>query len=95
VSTFRVKGLNLATGGVVGERVLDDGHRQEGELRPLPEGRPLDPGAELVQIEDCDEPDAVRLTTLPLDHAGPSRASTRAYRAGYDAIFGKPKHEVN
>lgn len=65
--------------GLVGER-----NGEEGVLRPLREGQPV--YGEIVEARLSSEPGVLQLTTL---HKGPARASTRAYRQGYDRVFGK------
>jgi hypothetical protein len=90
---FYIDGYD-AQGNIVG--VSDDGVEQtSGELRPMAEGVPLPPDAEIVQVEAV-EGDVLHLKTLYAPHKGPSRASSPKYRAGYDAVFGKRKStEVN
>ena len=82
LDTFRI--TDLLDGGLRGTRA--DG--RVGELTPTQEGQPLQPGEELVQVFASEEQGTVRLRTL-YKHGGPSRASTPAYRDGYDAVFGR------
>lgn len=79
---FRIDGI--FAGGVTGTR--EDG--REGNLTPAREGQPLQAGEELVQVAGSSEPGTVQLRTV-YKHHGPPRASTKAFRTGYDAIFGE------
>lgn len=84
---FEPHGFNPETGAIVGVR--DDG--QEGELFPSG-SRPMLPGEEFIQITGS-EGGALKVHSV-YKHKGPSRANSRAYRSGYDAVFGK-KNEIN
>jgi hypothetical protein len=58
------------------------GVRFQGCFAPIAEGRPLPPQAEfLVYTRDGEVYDVTALK-------GPSRVATKAYREGYDRVFG-------
>jgi len=73
---------------IEGTRERQDGNLEQLELTSADEGRPMQPGEELVEAVATDEPGIWRMRTL-YTHKGPSRANSKAYREGYDAVFGK------
>lgn len=89
---FYIDGYN-EHGNIVG--VSDDGVEQtSGELRPMVEGRAMQEGEEIVQVEAV-EGDVLHLKTLYAPHKGPSRTTNARYRAGYDATFKRKSTELN
>jgi hypothetical protein len=67
-----------------------------GELRPAADGRPIH--GELVRLRR--RPEHERLYDVEVLHdaradtrGGPPQVATRAYRAGWDSAFGRPKAE--
>lgn len=64
---------------------------EDGTIRVLSaatEGSALPSGTHVVSFEDRDEPGFMNMKTL-YRTPGPSKANSRQYRAGWDAIFGK------
>ena len=62
-----------------------------GELRPLEEGRAIQPTAEVVRLRARDDMpawDAETLVPPQRQLSGPAQVATDRYRANYDAIFG-------
>lgn len=84
----RAEIVGFAADGVVVKR--DDG--RVGRIAPLREGRPIDPSADILQVEHVEHVEGKRctleLTTLYNSKRGPARASTKRYRSGWDSTFG-------
>lgn len=72
------------------ERELDDGAIAHGVLLDPAElkGRELPAGSEVIH---CRKTAKDRYLVTKVEHPGPSRATTAAYRDGWDNIFGAPK----
>lgn len=73
-------------------------HATLGTLTPCRDGKPLDPDAELVNVEE--QPDgSLSCETLwsPKEarSAGPAKVTSSAYRSGWDAIWGTPDRSLN
>lgn len=88
---FTPEAFDPATGTVHGTRKRN-GKLERGAFSPMREGEELMPGDEIAQIVSSSE-GKLRMRSL-YRHKGPSRASNRAYRNGYDAVFGRKK-EIN
>lgn len=67
-----------------------DGKLQAGTFRPAREGEPIPEGHELVYLGDQRE-DGWYNVAASFRNSGPAQVATRAYRDGYDRIFGKQK----
>lgn len=75
-----------------------DGRVSSGVMTRADEGRPLQPGMELVEVTERVHEDGTScamspaigrsLYTTPVDHTGPARVATPAYREGWDRTFG-------
>jgi hypothetical protein len=89
-------------GGVHILRAREQG-LEAGELRPLQEGRPIT--GEIVtlaprkdqprvfDVKDSYRPPTTTsssMTSSALPHKGPANVATKAYREGWDEVFGKP-----
>jgi hypothetical protein len=62
------------------------------ELSPVKDGEPIDPAQDLFTLEAREgEPRRYNVKTLYEGKKGPTRASTKQYRQGWDNIFGKRK----
>lgn len=77
-------------------RIRDDG-ASVGEVRPVPEGKPILPSAEVVALTPREgAPGHVRdvkvlhapTAPAPTAHKGPPKVASDAYRAGWDRLFG-------
>lgn len=77
-----------ANGVAFGTRERADGSTEQATLTPV-SGLPLQDGQEVVQTTE-EGPSTLRMRTI-YKHKGPARASNKAYRAGYEAIFGRQK----
>jgi hypothetical protein len=90
--TVRIKGV-CPKGHTHVERRRGD-KVETGVLSNMEEGKPIPEGSEYVELKARgDEPGLYDVT---LSHKGPVRASTPAYRKGYDRIFGgRDKSMVN
>ena len=75
---------------------------EAGELRALEEGRPIvgevltlkprESNPQICDVTDSYSPQAASSEPAQLGHKGPAKVATRAYREGWDEIFGaKPK----
>lgn len=73
-------------GGQIVHRQREDGSCQAGVLMPLSEGRPMLPGAELVDINKRGDRYTMRTVWR---NGGPAQVASPAYREGWDRIFGK------
>jgi hypothetical protein len=90
-----------------GARVLRarPGRVEAGEVRPLEQGRPIAPGAQVVQLSPREasphlfdvkvqyEVDAKGTAGAPLH--GPAQVATRAYRESWERTFGPAPDKVN
>ncbi len=100
---FDVVVLHGATEDGAGAKVLRarPGRIEAGEVRPMPEGRPLTPGGEVVTLERRD--DAPTLFNVRVDYkvpdapkprgeaaalSGPPQVASPQYRASWDRTFG-------
>jgi hypothetical protein len=101
---FDVVLVHGATGDGEGARVLRarPGHLEAGEVRPLREGQPLTPGAEVVRLVertdaanaydvkvDYKVPPALAAGPAPAKMAagGPPQVASPAYRASWERTF--------
>jgi hypothetical protein len=87
-----------------GTRVLRarPGRLEAGEVRPMEHGRPIAPGAQVVQLSPRDaapnlydvkveyEVAGASAARAPESH-GPAQVATRAYRESWDRTFGPDK----
>lgn len=64
-------------------RHRSDGTVVRGRCAPAPDGQPLPPGAELVELYST--PEGPRVRTL---HSGPAKVNSPAYRENWTSIFG-------
>lgn len=78
----------IAPNVVEGRRVRADGTEDTGTLT-AGSSRPLLPGEELV-VAKASGPRSFKLTPF-YKHPGPTRASSKKYRDGHEAVFGKNK----
>ena len=60
---------------------------------PMSEGTPLEPGTEIVDIEDCGEPGFANIRTI-CKVPGPAKVNSPQFKAGWDTIFSKPKQAI-
>lgn len=70
------------------------------EIRPLKEGKPLAPSAEVVRLRRREESPLLWDVEVQHDgeaessdagaHAGPPRVTSSAYRRNWETVFGKP-----
>ncbi|MFO0660871.1 MAG: hypothetical protein U0165_13715 [Polyangiaceae bacterium] len=95
--------LHSATDDGKGVRVIRARNQriEAGEIRPVEEGKPI-VGGELVSLTPRAESPRVcdvkvihrsESETQRLSHDGPARVSTRAFRDGWDAIFGSDSYD--
>lgn len=69
--------------------LLDDGKEKKiVVVRETVDGEPLLPGETTYSLKGREGSDELEVVG-EFTHEGPSRASTPAYRSGYDTIFGK------
>jgi len=62
-------------------------------LLPLQDGKPIPPGAELVQLQQ--RPNGAYAVTSIYKSAGPAKVTTDEYRAGWDRVFApRPRGEA-
>ena len=73
--------------------------RKKGDADPelcvgfrLKHGKPVMPGVEIIRLTPRDGEPGICNVQVQV-HAGPARASTPAYRDGYEAVFGEKKAE--
>jgi hypothetical protein len=100
---FDVVLLHRATADGEGAHVLRarPGRIEAGEVRPMPEGRPLTPGGEVVRLErrkdapalfdvhvECKVPAASGTLARTTTAGGPPQVATQAYRESWSRIFG-------
>ena len=71
--------------GLIGTRVTDEGE-SEAIITPMPQGKPLIPGVEVIRAEPSG-PSTLKLTSL-YKVEGPPQVATKQYRENYDRIFG-------
>lgn len=59
-------------------------------VQPVLEGETIPPETEIVDFEDCGEPGFVNMKTI-CRTPGPAKVNSIRFKAGWDAIFAKPK----
>jgi hypothetical protein len=100
---FDVVLMHGATDDGAGTKVLRarPGRVEAGEVRPMPEGRPLLPGGEIVRLErreeapalfdvhvECKVPGAGKARSDAPALSGPAQVATPAYRDSWERTFG-------
>jgi hypothetical protein len=72
-----------------------NGEVQRVLVRLAQDGKPIQPGSELVIVGDssceCGDGHWRKLESVYGERSGPAQVATPAYRNGYDRIFGKQK----
>jgi len=102
---FDVVLMHRATDDGEGAKVLRarPGRIEAGEVRPIPEGRPIAPGAEVVRLEqrkdapalfdvhvECKLPGPANLSRTA---GGPPQVATEAYRESWARTFGSRRRD--
>jgi len=80
-------------------RMSDDGTVGIGRFTPFRDGRPLEPGTELVHLSRREGSLAMDLEVLyrtpgPQRGPGPAMVNSREYRSGWDDVFGAGRGRV-
>jgi hypothetical protein len=106
---FDVVLLHRATADGEGAHVLRarPGRIEAGEVRPMPEGRPLMPGGEVVRLErrkdapalfdvhvECKVPAASAALARTTTAHGPAQVATQAYRDSWSRTFGSGRRDL-
>jgi hypothetical protein len=99
--SFDVVLLHSATEDGNGVRVIRarPDRVEAGEVRPVQEGKPLAPNAQIVKLKPRDE--APRVCDVEVQYAhegddaaqsrhGPAQVATKNFRDNWEAVFGKP-----
>jgi chemotaxis response regulator CheB len=88
----------IAIGPEISPGVYAALRRRNGEVqrvlvRLAQDGKPIQPGSELVIVGDssCECGHWRKLESVCGERSGPAQVTTPAYRDGYDRIFGKQK----
>jgi hypothetical protein len=98
---FDVVLVGGATEDGEGARVLRarPGQLEQGEVRPVREGKPLVPGAEVVSLEKRGEhPALYDVKTVHKQEgtlSGPAQVATKQYRDSWERTFGRKTEALN
>lgn len=93
--TFRVSGVTH-DGTLVGVR-RQGAKETPGAMRIVEEGRPIPADGEVFQAVYRKGTNELELEPLEdiTRGKGPAKVSTKAYRKGFDRVFGKPNKDLN